>query len=490
MRYHDNDILLPVSSESGYTLINGSYTVNSFSITSGQDPDGNIHKGLTKHFGSDGEMTFRVGRKSSKDVAYKFTDEVKASQTTFNHDPGDLNFAFFGTLELKITGGILGRNVDVFTFADIAIAQGSAGLSNNWWFGGKNCKYIGNNTVSCMGTSKSGMAVEFKFYRGGNSVNDVLTTPGGVSNWMSNLNDSIELGELMMPASHDAGMSQLHHCNPFIGSEPYTKTQSESIGSQLSSGSRYFDIRVDYDYNELVTYHRTGAHGCNGQNLASVFDEARAFLKENSQEVAIFRISHIRDYGEDHKSDDTKERINSFINEYADIIYTNTNSNVNLQALNLGETRGKLILVFAYSDYIDTATGRFRYMKGNSSSPNANLTVYDSYADTPDYNTMKNDQLEKWNKYGQGKKDFSFLLSWTLTSNNPPFSPTIEHLAEEANSHISSVLNNQIVDKKWSCPNFVYLDFVNSKITQQIIAYHFNGSLPLKNPKDLAVSVE
>lgn len=143
----------------------------------------------------------------------------------------------------------------------------------------------------------------------------------------------------------------------------------------------------------------------------------------------------------------------------------------------LGDMRGKLILVFDYSDYIAPSTGRFRYMDGSSASPNANLTVYDSYSETADYDAMKAGQLNEWQHHRLGEKNYAFLLSWTLTSSNPPISPSIESLANKANSHIASVLNAQIVGKKWNGPNFVYMDFLTSNITKSIIAYNLNGSL-------------
>jgi len=97
------------------------------------------------------------------------------------------------------------------------------------------------------------------------------------SMWMSQIPDQTTLSNIIMPGSHDAGMSETGHCTggPII--IPWVKTQDQSIASQLDSGSRYFDIRVDYDHNELVTYHRNDkGTGCNGQSFASVSDTGSA----------------------------------------------------------------------------------------------------------------------------------------------------------------------------------------------------------------------
>jgi len=469
MTYHDNDVQFLVGS--GYSLISGSYTVESYSVSDGQDPDGHIHNGLVVTCGSDGTFTFSVGRHGTDQVADWFNSKVPSSQNTFNHGAGKLNFAFLGTLKLTITGGILGGAQETYTFSDVALAQGHSGASNNWWFGGQHSSYIGNNQVTTKGVNDKGGAVAFNFLRGDNGVNNVNVTPTmffDTANWMGGLEDSTQLDGIMMPGSHDAGMSELHHCAPPIVGDGYTQTQSGSIGQQLVDGSRYFDIRVDYDYNQLVTYHRTDGWGCNGQSLVSVLDQAKAFLEAHPTETAILKFSHIRDY-DGHDPADTKAKINTLLDNYSDVMYTNSNTSVNLAKSPLSDVRGKLILVFDYSDYIDPATGRFRYHDG--SSPQPNLTVVDQYSDTSDYNTMKEGQLGKWSVHGGLGQGFFFLLSWTLTA-SPPGS-TIRTLAGIANGHLPDVLYDQIVTNHASKPNVVYIDFVDGTVTQTIIRHNF-----------------
>lgn len=297
MTYRDNDVYF--SPSGGYALISGSYTVNSFSVTSGQDPNHHIYAGLTASCGSNGKMTFSVGRSGSGTVASWFNARIPASQNTFNHTAGDLNFAFLGTLKLTVRGGILGNGQDTFTFSNVALAQGHSGSSNNWWFGGQNCSYIQSDQVICKGVNSKGAEVSFIFRRGGNDVSTVGFTPTTLvdtANWMKRVGNGLRLDQIMMPGSHDAGMSELHHCAPPIGAGGSTKTQGGSVGQQLVDGSRYFDIRVDYDYDTLVTYHRTDGWGCNGQDLKVVLDQAQAFVVAHPTETAILKFSHIRKY--------------------------------------------------------------------------------------------------------------------------------------------------------------------------------------------------
>jgi len=480
MNYHDNEVTLAV--RSGYSLIGGSYTVEDFSVTDGQDPKGRIHIGLTVSFSSDGRMSFSVGRSGSDQVAKWFNDRIPEPQNTFDHDAGALNFAFLGTLEMTITGGIFGSSRETFKFSRITLAQGQAGTSNNWWFGGQHCFYIQNNQVSCKGVNSKGSPFYFVFLRGGNHVNVVEVTavegkPKSVvdtSEWMSEINDSRTLDQLVLPGSHDTGMSKLSHCNPAELAGPYTQTQSGSMGAQLVSGARYFDIRVDYDHQDLVTYHRTGAHGCNGQSLRDVLDQTREFLTAHRAETAILRFSHIRDYDR-HNPADTKQKINSVLNDYRNLLYTSERADTNLAEARLMDARGRMVLVFNYDEFIDPSTGRFRYMNGSTMQPGSNFTVYDKYSDTADYHTMESGQLKEWKDHagGLGAGHF-FLLSWTLTSSNPPITPSISSLASIANSHLPGVLRNEIVLGKARKPNIVYIDFVTSTVCESIILYNFD----------------
>jgi len=166
MEYRDNEVFFAVTSNN---LSKGSFTVNEFSITDGQDPNGHIYKGFTASCGSDGKFIFSIGRKGSKSVAEWFSARVPANRTTFDHDPGELNFAMIGTLVLEIGN-------KVCTFYNVALAQGHSGASNNWWFGGQQAMYNGGDTV-INGASSNGIIELVEFMRGGNSVDQVKVTP-------------------------------------------------------------------------------------------------------------------------------------------------------------------------------------------------------------------------------------------------------------------------------------------------------------------------
>lgn len=306
------------------------------------------------------------------------------------------------------------------------------------------------------------------------------TSPVDTKNWMGKLPANTTLNNVIMPGSHDAGMSELKHCS--VGAnEANTKTQQLDIKGQLEAGSRYFDIRVDYDHKELITYHRTDivfGWGCSGQLLETVMKQTVAFLTEHKTETAILKFSHIR--GNKKQSADVKERIKKMLesSEFSGFMFKGSDSN--LANLNLSSSAGKFVAVMDYDEDISTEKGFFRFHDGFREVEKKkeavceyrglNVTVCDLYSDTDSYAKMSADQIAKWDKYAGFGKDYLFLVSWTLTAGS---SGSIRDLARVANDHLPEVLNDQINVKKKGKPNIVYIDFVNTATTQAIISYNF-----------------
>lgn len=294
--------------------------------------------------------------------------------------------------------------------------------------------------------------------------------------WMGKLPANTKLNNVIMPGSHDAGMSKLVNCSVFAN-DSNTQTQQLDIQGQLEAGSRYFDIRVDYDKKKLTTYHRTDVigigFGCSGQLLEDVMRQTVNFLRENKTETAILKFSHIR--GNAKEKADVKERIKKMLQSAEFAGYMFKGSDNNLANLNLTESAGKFVAVMDYDEGIDPAMGFFRFHdgfndKGICAYHGLNVTVCDLYSDTNSYEKMSADQITKWNNYAGFGKDYLFLLSWTLTTGS---SGSIRDLARVANDHLPEVLNSQININKKGKPNIVYIDFVNVATAREIINYNF-----------------
>lgn len=289
------------------------------------------------------------------------------------------------------------------------------------------------------------------------------------ANWMKSIPSDRTINSLVIPATHDTGMYMTKHCTLFVFPE-WTQTQALSIFDQLMVGTRYFDIRVDYDHNELVTYHRTDSSGCNGDSLKNILDAATQFLSLHPSEVIIIKFSHTRDDWGHNQSDITKKVINLLETTYHAYLYVSDFDKINLSSLQLAQTRGKIIAVFdkEYQSFINPHLGIFNYQDYNHSG---NLTVYDQFSDTSDYKDMMDDQITKLKKYAGLNQSYLFLLSWTLTGEI--FALNLKELADQANSHLSDELYDLLIKQKLPKPNFVYIDFIDKKLALDILQYNF-----------------
>lgn len=308
------------------------------------------------------------------------------------------------------------------------------------------------------------------------SINgDLKAVATDTAAWMGLLDGNTKLNSIVMPGSHDAGMSQTDHpgaggdLNPGI-----SKTQKLNILGQLEAGSRYFDIRVDYDHRELVTYHRTGNSGCNGQPLSAVLDQSVEFIQSHPSETFILKFSHIRTNRNNER--EIKDRIDQFLADirFRPYVFTYSSYDVNLAEVTLGDCRGKFILVFDYPEHISARSGRFRYYDG-AGYAGPNITVYDSYSKTTSLEKMKHDQLAKLDQYGGLGKDYLFLLSWTLTPDAGTFfkGSSVEELAKEANPALEKVLAERRHQPGHPQPNIVYIDYLDAAIARSIIQCNF-----------------
>ncbi len=505
MKYHDNDVYIKPS---GFSLFEdgnksyGTFVIDDYSVTSGQDPDNHICKKKVIQIDKDGKLTFSLGRKGSESVAEWWSSNVRKECNTFNEDPDDLNFAFEGTLTLNVDSDLLGGR-KTLVFKNICMAQGHSAGRNNWWFGGSKMCYFHNiyekqlalnSAVVCYGmVTDSNKVVRTLVDRSeqGISVNSYTfelkkVTDCQNANWMGKLmkssTETPKIKDLVMPGSHDAGISEIHH--PDLLEKGYhgaVLTQKNSMFEQLLCGCRYFDIRVDYDHDELVTYHREKAFGANGQSISDVFHQLKEFLEISENETVIVKISHVRSYSGHDQRDITERFVEYVTGNFSDLLYKSS-EDVNLHECDLKSCAGKAIMVCdfypEYNEY-DHAKGIFEYYDAGaaSSSPGYNqMNVYDKYSNTMDFNKMKSDQMEKW-EHNAGKADKKlFLLSWTLTLNpdemfdDPHFS--IEKLANEANSNLEQGLSEG-VDKESTKPNIVYIDFLEDNICDVIIKYNY-----------------
>ncbi|KAJ1328917.1 hypothetical protein MN608_05647 [Microdochium nivale] len=242
-----------VEKATGYTLDSGSFKVQELAITNGSDPETRNKIGnFSTWQGPDGKITWSIGRKKTREVAQFWKERILAGSNTFNDDPDELNFAFYGDMKFSLRGGVFDVSTD-FTITGAAIAQGSKFTSNNWWFGCKGGKNLNDHKVNCPANSETGQALSLIFRRGGwtqsgSSVNEIsLTEIEGPQKYTTFAMLPERRGEDKGTTWQDPRFSP-----PYV--IYYTREQAEPLkikvgdeGLLYDSNGNLFDTTEDYD---------------------------------------------------------------------------------------------------------------------------------------------------------------------------------------------------------------------------------------------------
>ncbi|WP_346983959.1 phosphatidylinositol-specific phospholipase C domain-containing protein [Chryseobacterium sp. POE27] len=271
------------------------------------------------------------------------------------------------------------------------------------------------------------------------------------ANFMKNMLpviSNLPLKKMVLPATHDTGM----YAGGLAG-----RTQDLNLYEQLSSGSRYFDLRLDGNLNirHGIVY---------GPSLDSVLKNIKQFFDEGHQELAILKFSHFDDFSQTSYQN-MRNLINSYLGNW---LFKTLPQGVSRLAdvsmgtyLNAG--KGAVLIVVDGDWAIDyPEAGYWVYRDWNSGSPaKGNLTVFDQYSDTTDLAKMENDQFEKLRNFnGKCKNDPQvpcdlFLLSWTLTPVTAVWS-----YAQDANRVLGRKMMSQRQPNQFGYfSNLLYLDY-------------------------------
>ena len=145
---------------------------------------------------------------------------------------------------------------------------------------------------------------------GSNDYGFITSLSFGPGNWMNALKEVIKdrpLRHVVMPGSHDSGMSKLTGAILTGATSSNTQTQGLSTYDQLRMGARWFDLRVQTvhqvvpkccDNYEFWTTHISDERaevpiGQSGEHLDEVVDNINKFTSENPGEVIILQFRYL-----------------------------------------------------------------------------------------------------------------------------------------------------------------------------------------------------
>ncbi len=301
--------------------------------------------------------------------------------------------------------------------------------------------------------------------------------------WMKNLLPLIgnkTLGQIVMPATHDAGMSQGGFSFSTGG-----KTQDREILGQLEGGVRYFDLRPEYDDSDYYTYHQYSY--VKGQKIDDILNDVYTFMSEKqTNELVILKFSHWGNFSGANIYSDFADKIYDKLKDYLYYPPTTTPptpaSSVKFGTFTLNDlvSKGGKVLVICDNDYAINyeKAGIYVYRDGilncdnepnRSTNPTqGNLVVFDCYSNTIIENTMISNQMGKFSNFN-GKCDGNysntncdmFLLSWTLT---PP--TDVWNTSEQTNKDLGQNMFTLERNTHGKIPNMIYVDYFEySRVT-------------------------
>jgi hypothetical protein len=334
-------------------------------------------------------------------------------------------------------------------------------------------------------------------------ANDALlytaTTLADHSNWMADnlsLLGSRQLQQIVLPASHDAGMYTLEDCFPGANS-CNTQTQTRTIGEQLVGGSRYFDLRPVLYNNTMYTGHYFAlTAGCNGPALSDILCQVKDFM-QRSRDLVILKFSHY--FNRDSMfagfgTPQMQQLIDLVVNTLGPVLYTGAVPAGGLATATLNSLMaggGRVLAVFDELDSSLKQSGIYSYLDRSNSSlggktGTADLIVFDEYAKDSDLDDMISNQLEKLDNPANHGGSL-FLLSWTLTLNlaqagicgsYSSYVTSILSLADQAAEALYPTMQQWLQGGQISLtyiPNLLYLD--NSRGYATEVALWLNQQL-------------
>jgi hypothetical protein len=113
-----------------------------------------------------------------------------------------------------------------------------------------------------------------------------------MADWMGQ-HQKKRLGEMILPGSHDAGITEKYLDLTIGGSVTNAVTQSLSFRDQLRAGTRFFDLRLSTRGGQVVPQHTTaGLGGYSTRGIDNELAKIDRWCSRHKTEVVIIRVSH------------------------------------------------------------------------------------------------------------------------------------------------------------------------------------------------------
>ena len=262
--------------------------------------------------------------------------------------------------------------------------------------------------------------------------------PGG---WMSAMYDVIkdrQIKHIVMPGTHDSGMSKITNKITPLGNSANTQTQGINIYDQLRAGARWFDLRIasvhnipdngGYEFWVLHVNDETAevAAGNSGESLEEVIREINKFTSENPGEVIFFRIRYlvgireIPSLGPIYWGDDiVKDFFSKLkgVNNRCPNLDTGTKFQDREASYFMDRNERKGCVIFLLAGHLQDGVPQDSI--GDGIYRAGQLEIWDNWSNKGDTEEMAVDQMADWktvHRSGDFKNDQFLVGQWLVTT--------------------------------------------------------------------------
>ncbi|KAL4935062.1 hypothetical protein BDV06DRAFT_139020 [Aspergillus oleicola] len=313
----------------------------------------------------------------------------------------------------------------------------------------------------------------------------------GTGNWMKQLYDVIKdrsLQHIVMPGTHDSGMSTISGEIVSIGSEANTQTQALNIYDQLRAGARWFDLRiVSVHQSDQSDYAFWTAHvndetasvpiGNTGESLSDIISEINQFTSENPGEIVFFKVRYligIKRVPSGPVYWDTAIANNFFtelkkINNRCGNLDTNTQFQDQKASYFMDQNNGSGCVLFLL-DGGNLQNGVPSSSVADGLYPASVMTVNDHWSDLSTTQPVAEDQISTWsaiNRVSPFTNDEFLISQWLVSADALQTTAlTIQNIAiMPTNPALYWAGVNAMSPTKW--PNVLLVDYIGVVITDQ-----------------------
>ena len=283
---------------------------------------------------------------------------------------------------------------------------------------------------------------------------------------MKDVDDGKKICDMNIPGTHDSGARYTQG----IVTGVVASCQNSSIYSQLNSGIRYLDLRVDSNgticHGILKCYKSIVTNKENELKLSDVLDYVEKFLENNPSEFVILQIKRER---KNSDKNDFKNNIGRLLKNKSKYYYRKK-SGADLSTLTVSDVRGKF-LVFA-RDCGDIDGGAFVYSNwgDNESCTLAKIDGHDCFLQDEYKAKTKNEKIECiknfYNKIWEKDLTGKFVVNFTSCVGYY----ILWAVAMQINPSFKKFLEKNNLNKKFG---IVLMDFPNGNLIESIYKTNF-----------------